>query len=477
MTMIIRPECFGAVGDGASDDAPALLAMRDFMLLNNERRYVVELKPGAQYDYSNNRWLRNVNYVHVKGNGAKLRCVRSTFSFDRDLIALLLTSMVEDYEDIDYPGDENAVISGYLIKGAVQGGREFTLLDPNNSPCFEVGEWVCVHGFVQQFQGLPQNLRYFDYKRIAGVDPATGIVTLDSSLEYDYFDATTATPWYDHADFAYNAGLPRVIPLNRPKSNVTKSLKLSDVEFLANPTTDPPLAHVNLPALNIHMVNVKTPGNFAPSMCRHITAKSCHFKEAIEIDKLISYAAFDDCVIGGEIAAGTGAVNVIVRNCLIEKFARLGVMRNLLVDSCTILNRDGIGFAPLQEYYSVTSSRLVEISRCNIGRNFTGPLTAASTKNFIVSEFDENIGFLFEDNSVGRNVVQTVQIGTELFADHDLTGSIGVVENMYFLNDRHILAGGFSNILVGQNVYYGAWQRTVSRDNFFNGVIEERQNG
>lgn len=473
MTMIIRPECFGAVGDGVSDDAPALLAMRDFMLLNNERRYVVELKPGAQYDYSNNRWLRNVNYVHVKGNGARLRCTKPSGS-DRDKSTLLMANLFEDYGDIDYPGDPTAVISGYLIKNAVQAEAEFTLLDSVNIQFFEPGKWVCLHGFVQQFQGLPPNLRYFDYKQIKDVDETTGIVALESALENDYFDASAPTPWYDYADFAYTVGLPRAIPLKRAQSNVTKELRLSDLEFLANPNDG---SFTNLAALDLYMDHVKTPGSFAPSTCRRIVARSCHFTDSVEIDKVISYAKFDDCKISGEIAAATGAMNVDIKNCLIEKFCRLGVMQNLIVDSCTILNSDLSGFAPLQEYYSVTSSRLVEISRCNIGKNFTGPLTAASTKNFIVSEFDENIGFLFEDNSVGRNVVQTVQIGTELFADHELTSSIGVVENMYFLNDRHILAGGFSNILIGQNVYYGAWQRTVSRDNFFNGVIEGRQNG
>ena len=64
---------FGAVGDGETDNADALMAMRQYMADRWDQHFEVHF-PHGHYAYSKNLWLSGVGSVTINGHGSRFEC-------------------------------------------------------------------------------------------------------------------------------------------------------------------------------------------------------------------------------------------------------------------------------------------------------------------------------------------------------------------------------------------------------------------
>jgi hypothetical protein len=72
------------------------------------------------------------------------------------------------------------------IASVSAGSKTVKLLSRPDSSRFTVGGWVAIAAFDMMAWGFPQNLWYFEYRKVTAINPSTGVITLDAELSNDY---------------------------------------------------------------------------------------------------------------------------------------------------------------------------------------------------------------------------------------------------------------------------------------------------
>ncbi len=214
---------FGAVGDGATDNSAALIAMRDYMRADTSKVYRVFFPPG-EYRYSNNRWLFGVPSIIIDAYGASFLCTASTGWHVND-------GPLNVYEPFNDSGDSplspaSTFVTGDRFDTAAAGDVTITMTTSGDAANYSVGDRVLVHGYDQQGDNnYPFNMRYFEYKTIESVNGGADTVTFTKPLIYDYDDR-----WFDTTRAGFFAstvvyGKPRILSLERPNYTHPKYLR------------------------------------------------------------------------------------------------------------------------------------------------------------------------------------------------------------------------------------------------------------
>lgn len=328
-TEFLTVKDFGAVGDGRTNNTPALQALRNYLLKDTTRAYNI-LFPAGTYCYDNNNWLAQCGVVTLHGDNAKLCCTYGG-GYGGDKAPLSAPFFFRDYGN-DRPGNWRGIENfGYRINTANAGATSIKFITPSDAARFSVGDRVLIHGFDQQFGGYPPNMRYFEWNAVTAVDTTAGSLLLARGLKYQY-----RADWCDtnYSEGVY-AGKARVCNLDRINGKVLRSLTIRGIEFLINPNAPGPDDNAfQVCADDLLLENVVIPGESWPGFNRTFTANNTQFRQTVQGDKWIDVAKFSKCSFaptnsGTTIAidAFTGVNNAIFEDCKIDGVPSLAPRR------------------------------------------------------------------------------------------------------------------------------------------------------
>lgn len=268
---------FGAVGDGTTDNATALIAMRNYCKTLPNTHFHINM-PYGHYKYTNNRWLQGIRNFSLHGNGSTLECTANK-TFSRDEACLYFHDILEDHGDIDYPGDTPSKYGGYAISTVAAGARSVTAT--GNGSNFTAGDKVYICGFNQQDGGFPTNLRYGEYHDVVSV--ASDVISILRPLEYGYKSTWPSVPILSSSA---TVGPGKILRLNRTNSPWSTIQIYNDVVFALNSVTGEDAFWVLGQYVELNRC-VIYPILFAAASRLHCYNDS-HFVRGIEIDKNIT---------------------------------------------------------------------------------------------------------------------------------------------------------------------------------------------
>jgi hypothetical protein len=281
----------------------------------------IYFRRGRTYDYTANNWLAGLQHVSVladpEDNPAaprpQLRNVRQAFVFDSE-IAILGTGGSNAFDLVP----DKLKIYSPAIHSAEPGQSRVRLKDAADAALIKAGRWYLIGSYDQQLAGHPPNMRYFDYVRVAAV--LGDEVVLDRRLKHRHRD-----DYFEEEANPASLGVARIIPLDLGGKNgllptsdarLTVRLRVKDIEFVSNPSTDDPSRSVLYiaGALDATFENCIMPRP-VPSIVRnmHFIGGSIGSSEP---DKLVGTLIFDK-VISGEIGGATGVDFMLIRNSTI----------------------------------------------------------------------------------------------------------------------------------------------------------------
>jgi hypothetical protein len=325
---IVNIREFGATGDG-SDQTTALRALQAHLVAHDGCELHV---PGGVYAGVND-WLYGVRNVRVIGSGAKFRSLAPMVA-DRDTLAL------------DVNGDVFTEGGGYLavhqFNSAAAGSPSVTLSTAADASNYQAGDDVLLYGYVMYPGGWPPSARYHEIAKVASANASTGALSFVRPIRYGY-----DSRWHE-AGTTPGVGAPRVLRLSRRAAfTFAEDIYIEGVEFLKGaqePSYFAPYDRGGVYARNARYITLARckAGHLNVSVVERFRAVDCEF-DIVEVDKLVGSATFQ----GGAALAltgGTGADNVIVRDC--DILERLGIdTTSVLVDNCNLYGEDPNDFA------------------------------------------------------------------------------------------------------------------------------------
>lgn len=326
---------FGAVGDDTTDNATALTAMRDALIAVDPDRLWRIYVPAGTYRYTSNRWLQGLKRVELYGDGptSRLRCsywAGSTNSFNTWPLRLLIPFRTDGADTLT-PNPIAEVDSGYKFDTATLPTKTITCSTAAEAANFSVGEIVLLHGYVQQFNGWPPNLRYVQWNTVTSVDGETGEIGLLHPTRHEFRD-----DWYDYAQNDATFGAARIKSVT--DSPALYHLHIHDLEFADNDQSSY-LDTLLLTGMNVRMERVTTDGVcISPRYCDYISIEDCdiHHSGSHEFDKGLGYVK----IRNSRLSAGTGsavhhcnAEVLDIENCQLLGALRVSPRRLRLVNS------------------------------------------------------------------------------------------------------------------------------------------------
>jgi hypothetical protein len=142
----IKPEWFGAIGDGETDDDDAMRAMADYA--RHTGQIHIELTPGRLYTYTRPYFLSGIRNLIIDGNGAGFRNIDGG-AIDRRFFAndegLKFVSIFHTHGPEHYQGRHTPFEFGSLIRSAFAGDRHLRLKEAGRE--LRPGARALLYGF------------------------------------------------------------------------------------------------------------------------------------------------------------------------------------------------------------------------------------------------------------------------------------------------------------------------------------------
>lgn len=431
------PHLFGAVGDGAANNADAFMAMRAWMLDRPGQHHIIDFHPGT-YLYDNNRWLAGVRKVTINGNGARFQNVQSASARSRDRYPLYTGDIFSDPPPIDGLLD---IQTGYRFASASAGAWSITMSTPGDEAHFTSGERVFLHWCDQQFSNYPPNARFFEWNEVAAV--GDGVIELKQTLIHDYSEA-----WKDTDSF----GKPRVKSLDRSGYTYPSHVEIRDVEFLNNPASPLPTSNgLFIPAERLVLRNVKHNGYFWPQQSRWSVVEDCDLA-GVEFDKLADRVEIRRSTIRSTLDQATGVNTVVLEDndihgrvyvCPRRLFAR----RNRLVlpagwEYGAFIHKQ----ANYVEHFEATDNVVIsDGSLLHMVNDIPDDQLTVT-----IAEVGQGGEMYFADDAAGRSLMKRVQIGAPYWCD----AGKGRVTAQYFDGTKWVLEGT-KLVVEGESVLFG----------------------
>lgn len=239
---------FGVVGDGSTDNATALIALRDYCIgVSRSQHWHWTFPPGV-YHYTNNRWLVGLLNIRVSGYGASLRCTSTgTYAGDYWWFGPREGIFRGNGEEL-ISGSTFIVQTGHRIDSANAGATTIDLTTTGDASNYAAGDKIFLHGYCMQSTGYSPNLRFFEWAEIDSI--SSGELTLTKPLQNTYDE-----DWCDHLYLSARTvgsltitdqyvGKPRIISLSgTPQSDGSTyyyptSVVIEGFKLLKHPTSE-----------------------------------------------------------------------------------------------------------------------------------------------------------------------------------------------------------------------------------------------
>ncbi len=318
---------FGAVGDGATDNSAALIAMRNRMWTQPSAHHVIYFPPG-EYRYINNRWLLNVRSYEVIGYGCTFRCIRSdaggTHWFNTN--CLNVSDPWSDNGDVDYTlASGSTAYNGYLFNTAAAGDTSITCVTVAEAGNFTAGDRVLIHGWAQQSDNYPPNPRYHEWHVVAAADDQTGVITLDGPLRWMY-----DSRWRDgFSGPNFYWGAPRIMKLERANYVHPVLAIFRGGHWAPNPNAASNVANAFQPLGETVLIEDVRCLYYVPQISRYVRAERVHADNIIEPDKVLGRVELLNCRADGDVQAESVREATGVEDLVIDGLrARRGVKIN-----------------------------------------------------------------------------------------------------------------------------------------------------
>jgi hypothetical protein len=459
---------FGATGDGRADDTPAFRAMHRRLLSIQQRspdcRLAIRLPKGA-YRYRWNRWLWGLRYAAVIGERATLQCI-SDSPWDGDKMVLATNADPLRTIGINEPTGSERPNFGCAIHSAAPGQRSVTLRDPRNAGLFEVGRFVCILSFDQQFGGYPPNCRYFDYAVVQSVAGAQ--IALDRPLRFQH---SAAYP--EDGSIPESIGRARITPIDRPWQPLALFRGISGIRVVANPHARERMANAVL-GVGVYELRVTDCEliNLTPSMGYRCEVTDSRI-EFTEPDKLLGELEFRNCRIG-RISQATGVHRLGMSGCGIEQVSDIQA-RYVRLQGCRFEAQLTLeGFTPTRRLEVIDSvfasgqdrEETATSSNPTIGIPLTPPITVVGRT--IRSPFgDERCRVLLENLEPNDVVFLGASFAGTTFSD----GRSGIIESIA-MEGEEVVIRTTAPIRSGDVLFSFRVRRIVFQGNRYIGVKE-----
>ncbi len=180
---VVNLKDFGAVGDGAMNNAAALNAFGTYARAESTAGRGVDLHvPPGTYNFNHSQcqsWLQNIKKLRLRGYGAIFQN-----TYDR--------AVSGDNFRYELPWSSSAgtylsLAQSALINTVTTGQTTVTLSTPSEHSKFSVGEYVMICSMDIQMYGYPPNLDRFDFVKITAKNTSTGVLTFaNHPLRYEH---------------------------------------------------------------------------------------------------------------------------------------------------------------------------------------------------------------------------------------------------------------------------------------------------
>ncbi len=303
----VRPEWWGARGDGITDDGPALMTMNASLRQGDSvAMRTIRLSSGKTYIYTINKWAQGLHKLSIEGNGARLQN-RHPGPAALDLYPLVVTSSRGFYNS---DGSED---HGAIIDTTKQGETFVTVKSPVDARRFSAGSRVLITSFDRQFYGYPPNNKYFEFARVSSVEKNR--VLLDRPLLYAHRDDLP-----ELATYRFSHGKARIFNLDKDPANfIMDSFTLRGVTILDNPAISASgkrsSNYLLIAGVEESLVEDCTLTSYVPTIGGRFVIRNSKMWSS-EPDKLLEEVVFDNCTIE-TVLVGGGARRITVRGCSI----------------------------------------------------------------------------------------------------------------------------------------------------------------
>ena len=321
---------YGARGNGVTSDARAFNNFNAWAIKQTQtiglnlppRNYVLDTQ-------SAKRFTQGIKRLVVDGRGASLKNI---FAGGKG-----------------WPTDNR---HSARIVSVSTGSKTVTLFSRSDSSKFTVGGWVAVAAFDMMGWGYPQNLWYFEYRKVTAINPSTGVITLDAKLSNDYL-STYPLQSPGSASSADMGGPATIFAMDASW----------DTEIVFHGVTFSQAQDIYGNARSIEYIDCKFADHGpAPSVSKHWKAVGTDLGPYVEVDKVIELLELDDvtCVRGhGLLLFQSASIEkCVIKNSRIRKLT--GTAKHMVIQH-TEINQLKIGATG----YGNTLSLLMENCQVN----------------------------------------------------------------------------------------------------------------
>jgi hypothetical protein len=315
---------WGAIGDGATDNAPAWSGFGTWAQAQSAAGFGVDLfvEPGV-YHYDNNLcWgaLINIQRFYLKGYGATFVNINSNY---------------EPWFSL-HIRNSGAGGAGDLINSTAVGDSSVTLVNSANGANYAVGDYVMVSSLDLQYGGFPPNCDQFDYAQVTSISGAH--VYLDRALGYAHLstfpDGANSSP----------CGKARITMLGRISAGDSLGSQWNIFHVYEGITIAPGASqsdryYITMVGRHLKFLNCTLPP-ISPSMAGTIEINGCVITVATSStngsipDKLVKDFIIDTTEFQGSFGIqfqNSSIDRVVFRNC---KGGITGGSKQMLIQNC-----------------------------------------------------------------------------------------------------------------------------------------------
>ena len=282
---------------------PGLDNTAALMRLNSEwkanKNLVKFIFPEGEINYLDNSWLAGIPFFEIVGHNTIFRCLAGSEQ-DIDKFPFLSTGIFITKN----PHNDFADNSGQLFKSAIKGSTSILV---TNSANYKAGNKVYLFGFAEQFNGIPVNPRFFEWKEVRAVDGNR--VTFTEPLKWSYNEN-----WKDIDIYQFGLyGKPRITKL----TNYCSYAKFSGCIMAKGPYARNDVPNAFFFKSDILILDSCTIEGDVWTTENRVAIIMNSRMNGTEPDKNCYYVTYNNCDIGS-INAATGVDSLVIKNCRIK---------------------------------------------------------------------------------------------------------------------------------------------------------------
>jgi len=303
---------YGAKGNGVTSDARAFNNFNAWAIKQTQT-IRVNLPPGNYVldTQSARSFTKGIKRLVVDGHGASLSFLRPGGN--------------------GWPTDN---LHSARIASVPAGSKTVKLLSRSDNSKFTVGGCVAVAAFDMMGWGYPQNPWYFEYLKVAAINPSSGIIKLDAELNNDYLSTYPL----------HSGGSPKSPDMGGPATIFAMDPSWDAEVIFRGLTFSQATQDIYGCARSVQYIDCKfSHRSPAPSQGKHWKAIGCDLGPFVEVDKDLKLLELDDvtCASGnGQILFQSASTErAEIKNSRTRKLngtARHMVIKNTSIQKLTI---------------------------------------------------------------------------------------------------------------------------------------------